>query len=110
MLLKIKKQSNSPIGVYLHRRLKEAGLLAPELIAFNPNAGLGGEAYAIWEWRKGEPVEWGPCEPCPYDEADFGDYSDASIIFDSTGPLVSSVTTHRRYLSPVFRISVYHRG
>lgn len=73
MLLKIKKRPGSPIGVYFHGRLKEAGLPVPELIAFSPNACPGGEACAIWEWIEGEPAEWGPCEPCPYDEAEFGE-------------------------------------
>lgn len=73
MLLKIKKHPGSPIGVYFHDRIKEAGLPVPELIAFDSNAGPGGEACAIWEWVEGEPAEWEPSEPCPYDEAEFGE-------------------------------------
>jgi len=73
MLLKIKKQPGSPVGVYFHRRLKEAGIPVPELIAFDPKGGPNGEACAIWEWVEGEPAEWGPGEPCPYDEAELGE-------------------------------------
>ena len=72
MLLKIKKQPGSPVGVYFHRRLREAGLPVPELIAFDATAGPAGEACAIWEWVEGRPAEWGPGEPCPYDEAELG--------------------------------------
>jgi hypothetical protein len=73
MLLKIKKRASSPVGVYFHGRLSKAGLPVPELIAFAPNAGPGGEACVIWEWFEGEPAEWEPPDPCPYDEADFGE-------------------------------------
>jgi len=73
MLLKIKKHPSSPVGVCFHSRLREAGLPAPELIAFDPKGGNGGEACAIWEWIEGEPAEWGPCDPCPYDEAELGE-------------------------------------
>ena len=74
MLLKIKKQPGSPIGVYFHARIKEAGVPVPELIAFDSHAGPGGEACAIWEWIEGDPAEWGSDEPCPYDEAEFGEH------------------------------------
>ncbi len=73
MLLKIKKHPGSPVGLYFHSRLKEAGLPVPGLIAFSPDAGPNGEACAIWEWVEGEPAEWGPGEPCPYDEAELGE-------------------------------------
>lgn len=73
MLLKIKKQPGSPVGVYFHSRLKETGLPVPELIAFDSAGGPRGEACAIWEWIEGEPAEWGPSEPCPYDEAELGE-------------------------------------
>jgi hypothetical protein len=73
MLLKIKKQPGSPIGVYFHGRIREAGVPVPELIAFDSNAGPGGEACAIWEWIEGKPAEWEDTEPCPYDEAEFGE-------------------------------------
>jgi len=72
MLLKIKRHPGSPVGLYFHSRLKEAGLPVPELIAFDPNSGPHGEACAIWEWIEGEPAEWGPSQPCPYDEAELG--------------------------------------
>ena len=70
MLLKIKRWPGSPVGVYFHSRLKEAGLPVPELIAFDSAVGPAGEACAIWEWVDGTPAEWGPDEPCPYDEAE----------------------------------------
>jgi len=73
MLLKIKKSRGSPVGVYFHGRLRKAGLPVPELIAFAPNAGPCGEACVIWEWIEGEPAEWEPPDPCPYDEAEFGE-------------------------------------
>lgn len=73
MLLKIKKHPGSPIGIYFHGRIKHAGVPAPELITFSPNAGPGGEACAIWKWVKGKPAEWSPEEPCPYDEVEFGE-------------------------------------
>jgi len=73
MLLKIKKWPGSPVGVYFYERIREAGVPVPELIAFSPNAGPGGEACAAWEWIEGRPAEWGPGEPCPYDEAQFGE-------------------------------------
>ena len=72
-LLKIKKRPGSPIGVYFHSRIKDAGIPVPELIAFGPHAGPGGEACAIWEWVDGEPAEWASDAPCPYDEAAFGE-------------------------------------
>jgi hypothetical protein len=73
MLLKIKKRPGSPIGVYFYTRIKEAGVPVPELIAFDACAGPRGEACAIWEWIEGEPAGWGPDQPCPYDEAEFGE-------------------------------------
>ena len=73
MLLKIKKRPGSPIGVYFHSRIKDAGVPVPELIAFDPSAGPTGEACAIWEWIDGRPADWGSDEPCPYDEAEFGE-------------------------------------
>ena len=72
MLLKIKKRPGSPVGVYFHRRVKDAGVPVPALIAFSPTAGPGREACAVWEWIDGKPADWGPGEPCPYDEAEFG--------------------------------------
>ena len=72
MLLKIRRRPHSPVGVYFHRRIKEAGVPAPELIAFDPSAGPNGQACAIWEWIDGRPADWGAGEPCPYDEAELG--------------------------------------
>ena len=72
-LLKVKKHPGSPIGIYFHERLKNAGVPVPELIAFGADAGPEGEACAIWEWIDGESAEWEPGEPCPYDEAEFGE-------------------------------------
>lgn len=73
LLLKVKKQPGSPVGVYFHRRLQGAGLPVPRLVAFDPGAGPNQEACAIWEWIDGLPAEWKPGEPCPYDEAEFGE-------------------------------------
>lgn len=73
MLLKIKRRPGSPVGVYCHSRLKEAGLPVPELVAFDPRSGPKGEACTIWEWVDGTPAEWGPDEPCPYAEAELGE-------------------------------------
>ena len=73
MLLKIVRQPGKPVGVYFHNRLRQAGLPVPELIAFDPKGGPGGEVCAIWEWIEGKPAEWGPCDPCPYDEAELGE-------------------------------------
>jgi aminoglycoside phosphotransferase (APT) family kinase protein len=72
MLLKVKKSIGSPIGLRFHRIAREAGVPVPEMIAFSPRAGPLGEACAVWEWVDGVPAEWGPGEPCPYDEAEFG--------------------------------------
>jgi hypothetical protein len=72
LLLMVKKRPGSPIGVYVHGRLKSAGLPVPNLVAFEPRAGPNGEACAIWEWIESMPAEWGPGEPCPYDEAELG--------------------------------------
>ncbi len=72
LLLKIMRRAGSPIGVYFHQRLKQAGVPVPELVAFDAHAGPAGEACAVWEWVEGEPAEWGPGEPCPYDEAELG--------------------------------------
>lgn len=73
LLLKVKKQPESPIGVYFHARIQEVGIPVPELVAFSPHAGPNGEACAVWEWIEGNPAEWAPGEPCPYDEAEFGE-------------------------------------
>ena len=73
MLLKIKRGPGSPVGVYFHGRLQEAGLPVPELIAFDSAGGPAGEACAVWEWVDGTPAEWGPGELCPYDEAELGE-------------------------------------
>ncbi len=72
MLLQIKRKAGVPMGVYFHGRLRCAGIPVPDLIAFAPAAGPAGQACAIWEWVDGEPAEWGPDQPCPYDEADLG--------------------------------------
>jgi len=73
LLLKVKKRPGSPVGVYFHQRVKAAGVPVPELVAFDASAGPDGQACAIWEWIDGRPVHWGPSEPCPYDEAEFGE-------------------------------------
>jgi hypothetical protein len=73
MVLKVKRQPGEPMGVYFHQRLKEAGLPVPELVAFSPDAGPGGETCAIFAWVEGRPAEWGAGESCPYDEAEMGE-------------------------------------
>ena len=72
MLLKVKKDPGSPVGVYFHARLKDAEVPVPELIAFDAAAGAAGEACAVWEWVEGVPAEWQAGDACPYDEAEFG--------------------------------------
>jgi len=72
MLLKIKKRPGSPVGVYFYGRIKEAGVPVPALLAFSRDAGPRGEACVVWQWVDGVPAAWGPGEPCPYDEAEFG--------------------------------------
>lgn len=73
MVLKVKREPGKPMGVYFHRRLEEAGLPVPELVAFNPDAGPGGEACAVFEWVEGRAAEWAEGERCPYDEAEMGE-------------------------------------
>ncbi len=72
LLLKVKKRPGTPVGVYFHRRIREAGVPVPELVAFAPDAGPQGQACAVWQWIEGVPADWRPGEPCPYDEAEFG--------------------------------------
>lgn len=72
MLLKIKKRPGTPVGICFYRRIKEAGVPAPELLAFGTDAGPRGEACVVWQWVDGVPAAWGPGEPCPYDEAELG--------------------------------------
>ncbi len=73
LLLTVKKRPGSPVGLYFHGRLKAAGLPVPDLVAFEPNAGPNQESCAIWEWVEGVPAAWNQGEPCPYDEAEFGE-------------------------------------
>ena len=73
MLLKIKKHAGSPIGVYLHRRMRGADVPVPELIAFDATAGPCRQACAVWGWVNGMPVVWEPDAPPPYDEAELGE-------------------------------------
>jgi hypothetical protein len=72
MLLQVKKRAGSPFGVYFHNRLRCRAITVPDLVAFDGAAGPEGEACAIWEWVDGQPAKWGPGQPCPYDEAEFG--------------------------------------
>lgn len=72
MLLQIRRHADSPIGVCFHNRLRMAGIPVPDLVAFDVAAGPDGQACAIWEWVEGEPAEWEPGQPCPYDEAELG--------------------------------------
>ncbi|MHB9107146.1 MAG: phosphotransferase family protein [Armatimonadota bacterium] len=73
LLLKIKKRAGTPIGIYFHRRIRDAGIPVPALIAFDGGAGPLGEACAIWEWVEGVPAAWGEGQSCPYDEAELGE-------------------------------------
>ena len=73
LLLKVQRKPDTPIGVYFHGRLREAGVPVPELVSFSPHAGPQGQACAIWSWVEGKPADWGAGEPCPYDEAEFGE-------------------------------------
>lgn len=61
MLLRVKRRPGSPLGLYFHRRVREAGMSAPELYAFDPAAGPSGQACAIWQWA--EPLPTRPGEP-----------------------------------------------
>lgn len=74
MLLKISKRPDVPMGLYFYQRLREAGIPVPELIAFSPDAGPAGQACAVWEWVEGiSSRNWTEGEPCPFDEAEFGE-------------------------------------
>ena len=99
MLLKVKKQPGSPIGIYFHSRLQAEGIPVPKLIAFQPNAGPNGEACAIWEWIEGLPAEWGPGQPCPYDEASLGTLLRRlhSLRFDGAFGFLGDDLQHRDY-------------
>lgn len=70
--LKINKAQTQPIGVYYHRRLREAGIPVPELIAFSADAGPDGQACALFEWVEGTPAEVDDSGKPPYDEAELG--------------------------------------
>jgi aminoglycoside phosphotransferase (APT) family kinase protein len=73
LLLKVKKAPATPVGMYFYQRVKAAGVPVPDLWAFAPDAGPEGQACAIWSWVDGRPAAWGPGQPCPYDEAAFGE-------------------------------------
>jgi hypothetical protein len=73
-LLKIKRKPGSPVGIYFHDRIRKAGVPVPELVAFDPHAGPNGETCVIWEWIEGQSAHWESGEPCPYNEAEFGEY------------------------------------
>jgi aminoglycoside phosphotransferase (APT) family kinase protein len=72
LLLKIKAEPGTPIGIYFYERIRAAGVPVPDLVAYAPQAGPRGEACAIWSWVEGRPAHWEAGEPCPYDEAEFG--------------------------------------
>ena len=72
MLLKIKRRGGSPVGIYFYQSIRRAGIPVPDLIRFSRDGAPDGQACAIWSWVDGTPAEWGPGEPCPYDEAEFG--------------------------------------
>ncbi len=99
MLLKINKRVGTPIGVYFHGRLKEAGLPVPELIAFDSNGGPHGQACTIWEWVDGEPAGWGLTSHVPMTKRNLASCSGAFTICDSTVRSASSATTLRHVRS-----------
>jgi hypothetical protein len=66
MLLKIKKRTGTPVSIYLHKRLYQAGIPVPGLIAFASQAGPTGEACAIWSWVEGKAAHWRAGQPCPF--------------------------------------------
>jgi len=73
MLLKINKRPAQPIGVYYHRRLSEASVPVPELIAFSPDSGPQGQGCGLFEWVEGVPAEFDCADRPPYDEAQMGE-------------------------------------
>ena len=87
MLLKIKKEPGSPAGVYFHRRIADAGVPVPTLVAYDLSAGPDGQACALWEWIPGKPAAWGEGEPCPYDEREFGELLRRVHALGFEGPL-----------------------
>ena len=73
LLLKIPKRPGVPVGTYFHGRLREAGIPVPEMVAFSDDGGPAGQACVIWEWIEGTTVNWHKRQPCPFDEAEFGE-------------------------------------
>ena len=99
MLLKIMKRPGDPVGVYFHSRLRNAGLPVPELIAFSGTGGPFGQACAVWEWVEGQPVNWRKREPCPFDEAEFGELLRRihELTFDGPFGFLGDDLSHRSF-------------
>jgi len=100
MLLKIGRRPGIPMGVYFHRRLSEAGIPVPELIAFSPDAGPEGQTCAVWEWVDGRSsADWPKGAPCPFDEAEFGELmrSIHELRFDGPRGLLGDDLESRTY-------------
>jgi len=97
LLLKVKKTPATPVGLYFYQRVKAAGVPVPELVAFAPDAGPQGQACAIWSWIEGRPAAWGPGQPCPYDEAAFGELLRQihALRFDGQFGLLGDDPAHR---------------
>lgn len=101
LLLKVKKASGTPIGLYFYQRVKAAGVPVPDLVAFAPDAGPEGQACAIWSWVDGRPATWEAGEPCPYDEAAFGELLRQihDLRFDGPFGLLGDDLAHRTFSS-----------
>jgi len=72
MLLKINRRPGAPIGAYYHQKLQDAGVPVPMMVGWAPDGWAGTNACALYEWIEGTPVEFGPNERPPYDEAEMG--------------------------------------
>jgi len=73
LLLKINRRPGEPVGAYYHRRLREAGVPVPALVAYGSGKLPAGQGYALFEWVEGVPAEFGSADKPPYDEAQLGE-------------------------------------
>lgn len=97
LLLKVKRRPRTPVGLYFYGRVKAAGVPVPELLAFAPDAGPEGQACAVWSWVEGRPATWEAGQPCPYDEAAFGELLRRihDLRFDGAFGVLGDDLTHR---------------